>query len=83
MDQLKLERSSVEAPSSNPISILALDQMNVEASVHDLLINNREKEALSLTGDAAEAFLNVLQKASLIPCIFIFFHSADENSFQV
>jgi hypothetical protein len=56
-------QNNLEA-STDPISILRLDRQNIEASVRDLLISSHSKNALCLTGDAAGAFLDVLQKAS-------------------
>jgi hypothetical protein len=61
-----MDQNYLEAPSSDPISTLGLDQRNLEASVHDLLISSHAKVVLGFTGDAAVAFLDVLQKASPI-----------------
>jgi hypothetical protein len=47
----------------DPISILGLDTSNLAVSVHGLLnAPDRRESALALKGDAAQAFLTILQK---------------------
>ena len=50
-------------PASHPISVLGLDETNLEASVYNVLSDGPgENMALSLTEDSARSFLDILQK---------------------